>query len=60
VILKVEDYPGLPRDLDLDKTEDIPFYYKKMKAVAGNKSKNSVIAGKIAKIIEENYPEYLV
>jgi len=59
MILKAKDYPGLPADINLDMS-DIPFYYKKMKAVAGNKSKSSETAKLIIKVIEENYPEYLV
>jgi len=60
MILKKEDYPGIPQDINLDETKDIKFFYKKMIIVAGNNSKNSETAAKIAKVIEEEYSEYLI
>jgi len=60
MILKKEDYPGISQDINLDETKDIKFYHKKMKVVAGNNTKNSETAAKIAKVIEENYSEYLI
>ena len=59
MILKAKDYPGLLEDINLDMS-DISFYYKKMKAVSENNVKNSESAKLIIKVIEENYPEYLI
>ena len=69
MIIYAKDYLTLKNDIDLDKTKNMSFYYKKVCAVSeqGNmlqdKKKNNKIkhdALRIKKIIEENYGQYCI
>ena len=64
MIIEAKNFETLKEDLDLDKVDNMRFYYKKICAVSESTYEHQKIikkdALKIKKIIESEYPEYLL